>query len=215
MSNIKLNKNIKLKENRTIKSYEKKNSGNFKIEFLPGNISINPITLEKKEINKSEYITNYFLTDTNSIETVKTSNDDNIPIYFDKKFMLTPPVLLPISEILKCYDINNIDDMIAYVKNNIKLINYETINRVLNCWIRHNFEELKKNNEALCNIYYNIYNVIDFEIVSLISKKKFSIEVKKFVNIWFKKNNPDSHILNLLKDIDNYLDFLINSRDKI
>jgi hypothetical protein len=129
--------------------------------------------------------------------------------------MLTPPVLLPISEILKCYDINNIDDMIAYVKNNIKLINYETINRVLNCWIRHNFEELKKNNEALCNIYYNIYNVIDFEIVSLISKKKFSIEVKKFVNIWFKKNNPDSHILNLLKDIDNYLDFLINSRDKI
>ena len=46
------------------------------------------------------------------------------------------PILLNAQDILELYGINNIDDLEIWIKKNLDIINFFTVNRVLNSWIR-------------------------------------------------------------------------------
>jgi len=109
--------------------------------------------------------------------------------------MLTPSLLLPSSELLKIYEVKDIND---FIKSNLEDNNFSFINRILNCWIRENFNDLKKNNNILINIYYQIFN-------NIIDKKIFEKECKIFLNKWFKNKNIDTFFMDLGNDLEKYL----------
>ena len=175
---------ITLKDNRKIETETKKT------------VNLNPLTLDVyTHTNEDIYITDYFFDKDKNLkfhtkEKINNSNDE-------KKFMLTPSLLIPSSELLKIYDV---DDINKFIKNNIDDDNFISMNRVLNSWIRVNFNDLKKNNNILINIYYQLLNN-SFDI----DKKIFNKECKIFLNKWFKNKNSDIFFMNLGNDLEKYL----------
>jgi len=178
---------ISLKDNRKLKKYILKVEKDEQI--------LNPLTLNLYINDKDEdiYITKYFFDKNKNLE-FKT-NDKINNSYDEKKFMLTPSLLLPSSELLKIYEVKDIND---FIKSNLEDNNFSFINRILNCWIRENFNDLKKNNNILINIYYQIFN-------NIIDKKLFEKECKLFLNKWFKNKNIDTFFMNLGNDFEKYL----------
>ena len=79
-----------------------------------------------------------------------------------------------------------------------------TINRVINCWIRVNFETLKNYNNYLEKINWKI---IEFNYHSYIEANESNIkkEIKSFIDYWINKHSLDEFNLNLLKDLIQYL----------
>ena len=85
----------------------------------------------------------------------KITDDDNVADYTYKeykcssnlnnynKYMYVPPVGITSAELLKIYDIteNSIDSLNNWITNNNN--NYYTVNRILNSWIKNNFDTLK------------------------------------------------------------------------
>lgn len=180
---------IYLKDNRKIKKFSLKVEKDEQV--------LNPLTLNLyiNDKDKDIYITKYFFDKDKNLE-FKT-NDKIINSYDEKKFMLTPSLLISSSELLKIYEIEDIGN---FIKANLENNNFSFINRILNCWIRENFNDLKKNNQILINIYYQIFN----NIIN-IDKKIFENECKVFLNKWFKNKNIDSFFMDLGNDLEKYL----------
>ena len=87
----------------------------------------NPTCLTKTNLNNNnvQFYNNYKCT---------TNNDDY------KKYLYVPPIGISSDNILKIYDIDSIDSLNLLVSNMIEEgKNIYTINRILNCWIRNNF----------------------------------------------------------------------------
>ena len=88
----------------------------------------------------------------------------------------------------------SIDDLNMWFDESINIYNFYKINRILNCWIRTNFDTLKNHSKNLENIYYKFilkYNK------SLSDEK----EIKKFINNWIDKKSPDEFDFDLLDDL--------------
>ena len=117
------------------------------------NDSINPICLTKFQIDKNKNV--------NILSTYKCKN--NVNNY--KKNLFIPVIGLDSSDFLKIYSVETIDSLYDFVNQNLNKLTLITINRVINCWIRVNFETLKNYNNYLEKIYwiiivYNICNLI-------------------------------------------------------
>jgi hypothetical protein len=136
-------------------------------------------------------------------------NDNNIQFYNNykcttnandyKKYLYVPPIGISSDNILKIYDIDSIDSLNLLVSNMIEEgKNIYTINRILNCWIRNNFN-LINNNKFLEKIYYKLLTIeLDSKIVDKIDLEK---EIKKFINNWVSKKKSDDFELNLFEDL--------------
>lgn len=116
--------------------------------------------------------------------------DDKISEKDIQTFMALPYLNLSIDHFLKIYKIDKIDSIIRWVDSMIeedKL--FDTINRIINVWIRFNFDDLINNNKILINIYkkigYKYYPKVNID----------NFENK--INEWFKKNNSDNFYLDL------------------
>ena len=68
-------------------------------------------------------------------------------------------------------------------------------NRIINCFIRHNYKDLSKNNKILSSIYLKLFKNYNINIK----------EINKFIENWFKNDNINSFTLNLGNDLENYL----------
>lgn len=183
---------ISLKNNRKIKKYI--------VKIKKDEIELNPLILKlyHNDTDKDIYITTYFFDKNKELKyDTKEKIDDN---YDEKTFMLTPSLLIQSSELLKIYEITEIDD---FIKSNLENNYFPFINRILNCWIRENFNDLKKNNNILINIYYQIF--IKFFSNIDINKKLFEKECKVFFNKWFNNKNSDIFNINLGNDLEKYL----------
>jgi len=140
-------------------------------------------------------------------------NDNNIKFYNNykcktdvndyKKYLYVPPIGIMYDDILKLYDIDSIDSMKQWVDDMIEDgMNYYTINRVINCWIRKNFD-LLKNNNFLEKIYYKLLSIyLDSKIIKKIDLEK---EIKQFINTWSSKKKPEDFDFNLYEDMYLYL----------
>ena len=150
------------------------------LKQLPHPVCLKKMTFENNNI---QYLKNY-----------KCQNNVN---NYDK-ILFIPPIGISSSELLKMYNIMNIDDLNMWFEKSIIEDNYLKINRILNCWIRINFDTLKNHSKNLENIYYKF-----------ISKHNKSIsdekEIKKFINNWIDKKSSDEFDFDLLDDL---LDFL-------
>jgi len=156
------------------------------------NDSINPICLTKFQIDKNKNV--------NILSTYKCKN--NVNNY--KKNLFIPVIGLDSSDFLKIYSVETIDSLYDFVNQNLNKLTLITINRVINCWIRVNFETLKNYNNYLEKINWKI---IEFNYHSYIEANESNIkkEIKSFIDYWINKHSLDEFNLNLLKDLIQYL----------
>jgi hypothetical protein len=169
-------------------------------EIKKNDIYLDPFTLEIGENtnNESIYLTKYYFDDNkNLLNTTKNKNN----VLLNDKFMLTPPLLISTNNFLRIYDINCLNELIIYIDKNLKTKSYDSLNRIINCWIRDNFEDLKKNNKILCNIYFKIFN----NFYNYKDEKDFIKNTSNYIEKWFNLNDKDNFKLNLGNDIKKYL----------
>ena len=122
-------------------------------------------------------------------------------VYIDEQFLLD-----------EVFQVNDIDKFEKWIDENIeKPMPY--INRVINLWIRSNFDDIKKSIEdksVKSDFFLNrIYLVLISKKreVNKISMEKIKKVLPKFIKAWFKKksNSKNDFYFNLLQDFDNYL----------
>ncbi len=123
-----------------------------------------------------------------------------------KKNLYIPPIGLDSNDLLNIYSVDSIDSLNQWVTENLSQMNYLTINRVLNSWIRVNFDTLKNYNNYLEKIYikiieFNFKNDNQFHNL----EKNINKEIKDFIDYWINKHSADEFNLNLLEELKYYL----------
>ena len=98
-------------------------------------------------------------------------------------------------------NIINIENLNRWIDENINVLNFESINRVLNIWMKENLNDIKLYNNILVNIIKKI--IINFE--KNIKEKHVDSELKDFIDYWLKKKNSNSFDFNLVQDFKNFL----------
>lgn len=201
-----MNKRIIKNENNFIKNKEDKTEI---IEMKPGKQLLHPIFntwINTKDITNPICLTKFQMQNKKFkyINEYKCqSSNDNY-----KKFMYIPPIGITSESVLDIYDISSIDILNNWINDNINKLSYFTINRVLNCWIRNNFDILKNYNNSLEKIYSNLANTYSSDKI----KKKIdngNIDINKeskyFIDYWIGKKNSNDFAFDLLSE---YIDYL-------
>jgi hypothetical protein len=162
------------------------------MEIKPNDIGFNPLIANSinNKTNETLYFSKFFFENN---KLVNVTNDKSLKLNIE--FGATPSIVIPSSEFLVIENINNINDLITYIKTNIDINTFDYNNRILNCFIRKNYKELSKNNKILIDLYLSILKN------DKVNKKDIEIFIKK----WFKNNNSDNFFLNLGNDLENYL----------
>lgn len=124
-------------------------------------------------------------------------NNINNPIYI-------PPIEFNSSDILSLYNIITIDNLIEFINENIN--NEMKIYRIINCWVRENYNELLQNSNKHNNYLVKILNQYLNEYKPKLSENKnLESEVIKYIDYWLKENNNMQFNLSILDDIVKYL----------
>jgi hypothetical protein len=165
-----------------------------------GKISLHPLTLEISENNETYNIvaTQFYLGEDGDFKIHSSQNNKNlIKSRNDKDNMQYPDLSLPMTDYLNIYNIDNYDELITSLKNMInKDVLEDTIFRIVNIYVRIEFNELKKINNTLIKI---------FKIIFKNKKVEDDEFINKFIKKWFEKNNKDDFRLNICNDFKNYL----------
>jgi hypothetical protein len=165
-------------------------------------------------LTKFKYSPNNAITTYNSYKCINNLDNYN-------KYMYTPPIGISSSDLLKIYSINNnIDDLDNWINNTLNESirpNYFTINRIMNAWIKNNFDTLKSYNNILEKIYYNLLQLyLDSDIINKIDKddiytfKNIKKDIKNYIDYWFNKKNPNEFDFDLLTDIIEHIKLKYN-----
>ena len=173
---------------------------NIKIE--PDEVFLNPLTLkiEINEKNEPIYLTSFHFNKENKLINYEKETPKNY--INDDKFMLTPPLLIHSNELLKINNIYDINNLIEFIDYNIQTKLFDSLNRIINCWIRENFNELVKNNKILIPLYLKLFRKFNsFKVDDKIINK----DIELFMIRWFKIKNPIEFEINLGMDLIKYL----------
>ncbi len=131
-------------------------------EVKPDEYYLHPITLALgKNKNNINICPSEIYFDNNSKGDYKTKTiikaDKTLSERDVQTFMSLPYLTLDPRQVLYIYKIKTVDDIIDFTTNSInENKEFETINRVINLWIRENLDDLKKtkgNNNVLERIY--------------------------------------------------------------
>jgi hypothetical protein len=157
------------------------------------NSGINSICLTKFQIDKNNNL--------NISNTYKCNNNLNNNV---KKYLYVPVIGLESIDLLKIYSIYSIESLYEWINNHLDKLNLKTINRIINCWIRVNFDTLKNYNNYLEKIYLKI---TAFGSNKKASENETNIkkEIKDFIDYWINKHSVDEFNFNLLEDLNQYL----------
>jgi len=176
-----------------------KNNDNIQ-EINPGDKSIHPLTLNISRISdKPICLTKYIFE--NNLKTINNYTCNyNINTYND--YMYIPPIGITYKSLLNIYKINSIESLKDYIDENINLIPYISLNRILICWIHNNINDIKNHNNMLIDIYLKLINKI-----LIINKINIDIDilastVSDYIKYWL--NNKYSINNDLLYDFIKY-----------
>jgi len=204
-----MNKRIIRDESKIIDSLKSKEIINLKpneyllhpttLTWIQNTNTTNPICLTKFQMDKKNNL-NFFN------EHKCKSNINNY-----KKNLYIPPLGLESDDLLNIYSIESIDSLYSWVSENLQKSNYLTINRVLNCWIRVNFDTLKNYNNYLEKIYVKII-AFNFKTDNIYkeNEKLINKEIGSFVDYWVDKHSNDEFNLNLLENLNHHLEKKFN-----
>ena len=123
-----------------------------------GAAGIHPLTLEITDAGENMIATQFFVTN-NKFSTYTQEKSKNITkSRSDKDNMQYPDLSLPMTNYLNMYNIDNYDELIISLKNMINKEESETtIFRIVNIYVRIQFNELKKVNNTLIKIFKIIF----------------------------------------------------------
>ena len=162
-----------------------------------GEYYLHPITLSLSKNNSTtkKYCPSEFHYDKDGPTYSKQCHKTTINSLDIQKFMALPYLNLNIEQMLDIYKINGIESLILWVDNMIsEKLPFQYINRIINIWIKSNFDMLIKNNNIMIDIYIKINKNY--------WKQEFIIEdVNKYIKKWFKNKNYDDFSLDLGNDI--------------
>lgn len=157
----------------------------------------NPICLTKFQIlnNKTEIWNTY---------KCKTNNNDY------KSFLFVPPIGLTAPDIIKIYDVDSIDKLYNWLNKHLDItdltnnlnVNYLTLVRLVNCWIRVNFETLKNYNNILIKIISKIFTFYWGDDVNIPEINK---EISNYIDYWMNKKSDSEFRLNIIDDFNSYI----------
>lgn len=150
---------------------------------------VNPICLTKFQIENNE-------TQIGNSYPCK-QNIDNY-----KSYLFIPPIGLLSTDLLKIFDVESIDKLHSWIKNNIEE-KYVTACRLVNCWVRVNYDTLKDYNNILVkliNILFKYY----FGDMKIDYNEKFDKEIKDYIDYWLNKNKNTDIKLTIVEDFMNF-----------
>ena len=192
------------------KEYKEFNSKNKEIIQIDENTQrIHPITLNWFDNSKST--TPICITKPNFKKGEVLLHKDykcinNQPTKYNT-YLYTPPIGVSSEDLINIYEIKSIENLQSFVSDNINTTNIFTINRLVNSWIRVNFDTIKIYNNFLEKIfkklldkYYGLKKMKDF------NKLNLDKEIKDFIDYWFNKNNMVGFNFNLFGELINYLE---------
>lgn len=192
-----MNKRIIKKEN-SINSF----TGNEIVNVPSNSMLLHPLTsvITRNDSMNPMCLTKFNLQNNKLKITNKYKCENNNDKY--KQYLYIPPISIQSKDILTMYDIDTIDSLKAYVKENIKMGNIFTIIRILNSWIKNNIEILKNYNDGLEKILGYI--------VAIFYKENFlennNISIKNFVDYWIDKNSNLPFNFDIIDDFNNYIE---------
>ena len=110
--------------------------------------------------------------------------------------LMLPSLLIDFEQYLKYYNFESVNDILTMIDSNI--IFYKKL-RILNGWIRINFDDLKKNNKIISKCFVYLF------------RKHYDIEfdmeaINKLISSWFKKNDKNIFDIDLYQQIYYYLE---------
>lgn len=124
-----------------------------------------------------------------------------------QQFMVLPYLNITLDTILNLYKVNSIDDLVNWV--NIRINEntpFKNVNRIINIWIKNNFNIIRKNNNIFNKIYLNIYRKYwsNFKI------KNEDIEniISKYIDSWVSKKDIKDFKFDLGNDLKKHLKIL-------
>jgi hypothetical protein len=163
----------------------------------PGERFLHPITL-KLLINKTNDIlcpTEFYNKDNNLFQSkIYDSKKDKLSSVDIQKFMTLPYLNLNLESMLSIYNINTIDNLLEWVTDMIKQDKpFIYVNRIINIWIKTNYNNLLNKN----NILVDLYKKINDKYWNNNSIDKINDIIKK----WFKNKNYDDFDFDLGIDI--------------
>lgn len=154
----------------------------------------------------------------NKLKIVKTGDCQPIISTIISQNIYNPPIGIFSSDILSIYNIESIDSLYIWIDNNLirniksqykndnAQYNINTINRVLKCWIRVNFDILKTNHRFLEKVINKVIEIHYSEEQISNNINNLNKETHDFINYWIDKNIlTEKKDYNLLFDYFNYL----------
>lgn len=185
------------------------------IKINPNDCSIHPTTLDTKE-NKVEdkviEITNYYINNGElknwkegkklSDKEVKERNFDNF-----KEAMKISNLTFDSESLINIYleDTTSPSELDNYINTSInQVINFNTINRVINLWLWNNIKILKTHNNFLEKIYYDLLTKFNKELVNDNLKKN----IKQYIDYWTQNKTDNDFDFNLYRDLIEHLEKL-------
>jgi hypothetical protein len=189
---------------KEFQEYKNFSSKNNEISNIPINTTImHPITLNWiRETNNPSCITKPHFSNSNTFILYKDYNC-NVSNDVYKNILYIPPIGFTSNDILKIYNIDSIDSLLLYINNNIHEGNIININRIVNSWIRVNYDSIKIYNNFLENIYKQLVDkYLNINNKNKIKNDNINInkEIKYYIDYWTNKNNSIDFKLNLLED---------------
>lgn len=160
---------------------------------------INPITLDyfiNYDNSKSGCLSNFL-----NISNLQTCNKDNkITKEEANNIFKSPNPSIDLDILLSVYDITNIDSLIRYIDIYNEQTEFNTINRILNMWIKNNQSDLKKFNKVLFKIIKQITDH-HLDLVEIQVNK----ELGNYIDYWINDKKNDDFYFDLIHDFKKFL----------
>jgi len=208
-----------MNNNRIIKSVDEQNKyylkdnkkENKEISNIKSNkYALHPISslFVKNRTDSTECLTSFYYSD-DKLNISKNYRCKNIQQDI-KDIYILPPIGLLSDDIVKIYNVETIDKLFVWFNKSIddiksdnhNTINYLTIIKIINCWVRVNFDTLKNYNNFLVKIISKLFNLIfnnEYDI------PKIDDKINKYINFWIKNHSESDYNLNIIDDFNNYI----------
>ena len=153
---------------------------------------IHPITLKLIDTDNKPLCLTKFNYKNNKIEFINNYNCSQTTDKY-KDYLLIPPIGLSYYDLLNIYGINSIEQLIESIDKLLNLkpqIRIYTIDRIIICWIKTNFNHFISQLKYIANIIFMIFNKISsFEIKETFKDTTIK-ELTANLEKWYR-DNPD------------------------
>ena len=157
--------------------------------FNKGELYLHPITLQTiiNYTDSTKCPSELHYDDNKLVDFKRYTSSDKLSTQEIQKFMALPYLNLDTNYILLNYKIESIDSLLLWVDNMMSEDKpFKYINRIINIWIKINFDSLKENNKILVTLYE--------KLSSKMNNKKIDLDK---INKWFKTKKSDDFSFNL------------------